>query len=127
MHVRINKFIAIALLIATGLVVAADRTSSVSAKEPAILQGILAAGQEESWTVNIKAGKEARLLTQKGRREVVADIYDSQNIAANEGVDEADWFPVAPGPYKVTLTNITGIKVKSGGKSAVYEFKFEVR
>jgi hypothetical protein len=127
MSPQIPKLIAVALLGASSLLLAAERTSPATPKDPASLKGSLAAGKEESWTVVFKGGKEARLLLLKGKRGVVVDIYDPQNLAANEGVSEADWFPVGPGPYKVTVTNVTKLGGKSAGQDVAYEVRIEVK
>lgn len=119
--------ILMAILSAGTILAGADRTSAVALKKPAVLQGTLAAGKEETWMVTLKDGKEARLSIQKGRGEVGVDIYDPQNLTANEGVAEQDWFPVAPGRYKITVTNVTGLGKKSGGQSVGYALKFEVK
>ena len=127
MATNISMHIATALLAVGSILLAGDHTSTVSPGQPARLQGSLAAGKKESWTVSIKGGKEARLLILKGRRGVVADIYDPQNITPNEGVAEEDWFPVAPGQYKVIVTNVTGLGTKSGGQNVAYEIKIEAK
>ena len=116
-----------ALICAGAVALAADPVLTVSPKEPGSLKGNLAPGKEGSWTVVIKNGKEARLVVVKGQREISFDVYDSQNIAANEGVSDGDWFPVEAGQYKVTITNVTNLGKKSGGHDVAYEIKLEVK
>ena len=122
-----RKFIAAAFLCLGISLAVADQSVTVSPKAPLFVKGDLAAKQEESWKVMINGGKEVRVSVAKGKRGVVVDIYDAQGITANEGVAEADWFPVATGQYKITVTNITALGSKSGGQNVVYEVKIEVR
>ncbi len=123
----IARLFVIALLSSEGYLHGADRTFVAAPNTPAMIKGNLAAGKDESRVVAIKRGKEARLMVVSGRRAVTADIYDSQNLAANEGVSEEDWFPVSEGLYTITVTNVTALGRKSGGRSVAYEIRIEVR
>jgi hypothetical protein len=107
--------------------VTADPAVTASSNESNSFKGNLAPGKEDSWTVVIKSGKEARLQVVKGQREISVDIYDSQNLAANEGVSEADWFPVEPGQYKISLTNVSNLGNKSRGHDVAYEINLEIK
>ena len=124
---RSLSFVTPALLLAATMVSAADREATLSPKAPARLQGTVAAGDKETWILTITGGKQARISLVKGRREVIADLEDPQGITPNEGVDEQEWFPVEPGRYKVTVTNVTALEKKANGHSATYEVKVEVK
>ncbi len=117
--------IATLLLLAAPLA-AADRTATVAPKRPAVLKGVAEPGREEAWTVVVEAGRKARVRLLRGRHDVVFDVFDPDGLAANEGVDEADPFPVRPGRYRVTVSNVTGLAGKAKARRAAYEIRFEV-
>jgi hypothetical protein len=76
--------------------------------------GIGLAGAGQAVTVSAEApasisGMQGRISIVKGQRVVSVDIYDSQNITANDGVSEEDWFPM------------------TAGQNVAYEIKLEVR
>ena len=124
---RPTRFIA-AVLLCLGVNLAwADQTVTVSPRISPSIQGSLDAGKEESWKLIVNSGRQARVSLVKGKPGVVVDIYDAQDIAANEGVSEEDWFPVAKGQYKITVTNTTALGAKAAGRTVVYEVRIEVR
>ncbi|HEY4745388.1 MAG TPA: hypothetical protein VIH45_12060 [Desulfuromonadaceae bacterium] len=94
---------------------------------PTIIRGVIAPSEEDARTFTVSRGKEARITILKGRRKVVYDVYDGQNIAANEGVAEGDWFPVSAGSYRITVNNVTGLEKKSAARPAPYEIRIEIR
>ena len=54
-------------------------------------------------------------------------VAGSYNLTPNEGVSEEGWFPVAPGGYQLTVTNVTALGQKTAGQSVAFEVKREVR
>ena len=92
-----------------------------------VLKGTLAPGKDMDWRLALKGGKEARFTITRGMQGLSVDVYDPQGIAANEGVSDGDWFPVADGEYKVTITNTTALSNKTPGKEVAYEVLFESR
>ena len=122
-----TKFLA-AVLLCLGVNLAwADPTVTVSPRISPSIQGSLEAGKEESWKLIINSGKEARVSVVKGKPGVAVDIYDAQDITANEGVSEEDWFPVQKGQYRITVTNTTALGAKAAGRTVVYEIRIEAR
>ena len=91
------------------------------------VRGTVAPGTEDAWSFRIGRGKDARVRIVAGAKQVVCDLYDGQSLAANEGVDEEDWFPVSPGPYRLVVNNVTGLGTKGGGRAVSYVIEVEVR
>ncbi len=102
-------------------------SAQAAPQAPALLKGSLEPRKEATWTLTVKAGKEARVRVLKGQREVSFDVLDAQGLAANEGVSEGDWFPVSPGAYTVIVTNATALGAKAVGRTVAYALKVEVR
>lgn len=127
MSSHIARLVAMILLCLGNHAALADPAFVLSPKEPVTLKGNLAPRKDASWTVVVKGARQGRLAVVKGQAGVVADIYDAQNITANEGVSEEDWFPITSGPYTITLTNVTALGAKAAGHNVAYEVRFEAK
>ena len=103
-----------------------EKQATLTAPGSTSLQGVSEPGTEVNWSFEVKAGKQGRVRLVKGRGEVSCDLYDGEGLAANEGVAEEDWFPVA-GRYKLTVSNVTGLGKGKNARSAAYEIVIEIR